>query len=159
METRFSPPRTVKYFLFILLVFFSAGVGFLWGLVGFGAYHLGSGDIPSDLKWWFSFVMLIIIAIVLTFMIKRAWQRAWRASKGVVVRERGVAIHGEDIDWADIEEIRVDPNEEYISVVLSKPIDEQTIIGVRKADITPTQHFLQQVRELGVVVRDESLNE
>ncbi|TET91870.1 MAG: hypothetical protein E3J35_01035 [Methanomassiliicoccales archaeon] len=86
METRFPPPRTVKYFIFILLIFFSAGVGFLWGLVGLGVYHLGSGNIPSDLEWWFYFVMLIVIALVLTFMIKGAWQRAWRASKGVDIR-------------------------------------------------------------------------
>ncbi len=106
---------------------------------------------------WTEVCLIWVIIALLTVYSVEWWSEAWNAWKGFSIRGTDVLIRGEVFGARDIKEVSRNPEEDHISVVLSKPTGKGSVRHINKNLLTSVDQFLGSLGEIGVNVSRQTI--
>lgn len=153
METKYSPSKARKYELMIMTSLISVSAA--GGVIFIVLLGLAAGKEASDLESWLYLIGAVGFTIWMSLWARQLWRKLL---SGIVVRESGLSIFGHDIPWETIEEVYMNPDFHYVSILLLRPygITKIKTAYIRKESVSEWSNFFTDLERSGVKVKQEN---
>lgn len=150
-ERRFVKKGDVRFWGFNA-VFMLVCATILTLLFAYAYYYGITTGVVLDLEGWFYFIAVWILIAIMFLYAGVYWRDTRQVSKGVVVRDSGISIYGEEFKWPDIKEVYTNPQETYFTLVLSGSADGVGLRHVEKLEAW-TESDYEILKSAGVIVK------
>ncbi len=154
MNSTYELSMRRKFVLRSILVFYSLILTISWlGIAMMVGMSLEIGQ--NALAWAYTILgtgLFLIIVLILIVPCKEIWM--WL--EGIVVREQGISIEGEEIAWEEIGEVYTNPDDDFVTIFGVVPDETVARKYIRKWHFTEVAKLIEDLRDHGVNVIEES---